>query len=136
MLSIEEKRIRNAESHRRRYKANIEANRAKDRAKYHAHKDQRREVKKEYAKLHTEANRKATGKYKKKHPEKCGAHVAIYRAVKRGTIMPAPCEVCSAQNSQAHHPDYKQKLNVMWLCPQHHRDVHSGRGRHDNTSCG
>lgn len=45
-------------------------------------------------------------------------------AVHRGTLERLPCEVCGALNSQGHHADYSKALEVRWLCPQHHADVH------------
>jgi hypothetical protein len=44
-------------------------------------------------------------------------------AVARGTIIPQPCFVCGAE-AEAHHPDYARPRDVVWLCPDHHREVH------------
>ena len=31
------------------------------------------------------------------------------------------------KKSQAHHPDYSKKLNIVWLCSEHHAQVHAER---------
>jgi hypothetical protein len=46
-------------------------------------------------------------------------------AVKTGKLVRWPCEVCGEQESDGHHPDYSRPLVVVWLCKQHHREVHS-----------
>ena len=59
-----------------------------------------------------------------KYPEKMRARQKVYRAKKSGVLVPQPCEICeSEENIQAHHPDYKKPLDVMWLCPDDHRKI-------------
>ncbi|KKM01344.1 hypothetical protein LCGC14_1795370 [marine sediment metagenome] len=48
---------------------------------------------------------------------------ATKRLVKLGVIKKMPCGICGDGNSQAHHPDYTQPLEVVWLCQSHHYDV-------------
>ena len=43
------------------------------------------------------------------------------RAVKLGYLKKLPCEVCSSEESEAHHPNYIQPLCILWLCRVHHR---------------
>jgi len=57
--------------------------------------------------------------------EKRAAHGALWNAIKRGKLKPRPCEQCGALNAHAHHPDYKQPLDVIWLCPLHHKQAHA-----------
>ena len=45
------------------------------------------------------------------------------RLIKLGVIKKMPCRVCGDGKSQAHHPDYTQPLEVVWLCQSHHYDV-------------
>ena len=45
-------------------------------------------------------------------------------AVKRGMIGKSQCSVCGSENSQMHHEDYTKPLEVVWLCPDHHAEVH------------
>jgi hypothetical protein len=52
------------------------------------------------------------------------------RAVARGEITRAPCEVCSDPNSEAHHPSYEgpdAHRDVHWLCRDHHMTTHIRR---------
>ncbi len=59
-----------------------------------------------------------------KYPEKMRARQKVYRAKKSGKLLPQPCEICGTkENIQAHHPDYKKPLDVMWLCPDDHRKI-------------
>lgn len=57
-------------------------------------------------------------------PSKTAARSAVRRAVKAGTLVPAPCEVCGSEKVQAHHDDYSMHLSVRWLCFYHHRQAH------------
>jgi hypothetical protein len=57
---------------------------------------------------------------------------AVERAIKRGALIPKPCEVCGKygmlkdgrRNVQAHHSDYNKPLLVNWLCRVHHVEWH------------
>ena len=44
--------------------------------------------------------------------------------VKRGELERKPCEECSAE-AEAHHPDYTDPRNVIWLCRPHHMALHA-----------
>jgi hypothetical protein len=56
--------------------------------------------------------------------EKHIAHRAVERAVKKGKLVRQPCAECGTENSHAHHEDYSRQLEVMWLCPRHHKQRH------------
>lgn len=58
-----------------------------------------------------------------KHQIETRARRAVNIAVKKGKLIPQPCEVCGAK-AQAHHPDYGSPLVVQWLCHGHHADEH------------
>ena len=45
-------------------------------------------------------------------------------AIKLGTLIPLPCEVCRTTKVQAHHHDYSKPLEVRWLCRAHHNELH------------
>jgi hypothetical protein len=62
--------------------------------------------------------------YRRKNPLKNRAHQLVSKAVKSGKILPMPCIVCG-DDAEAHHPDYNQPLDVIWLCPAHHKQVHA-----------
>jgi hypothetical protein len=51
------------------------------------------------------------------------AHWWVARAVKNGIIKKEDCAICSNPNVQAHHEDYNEPLEVIWLCPIHHRRI-------------
>jgi len=44
-------------------------------------------------------------------------------AVRGKRVLPMPCLVCG-KDAEAHHPDYSQPLDVIWLCDTHHKEVH------------
>ena len=60
-----------------------------------------------------------------RHPEWVKAHRAVRNALINGTLKKKPCEICGASFVHAHHPDYSKPLEVIWLCPLHHRQVHT-----------
>ena len=53
------------------------------------------------------------------------ARTTARRAVKAGLLIKTPCHVCGSEESEIHHPDYDHPLNVVWLCKQHHLEVHA-----------
>lgn len=62
--------------------------------------------------------------WRKKNPEKYKAHTAVNNALRSGELKKQECLVCGDPNTHAHHDDYSKPLEVLWLCPQHHRDYH------------
>lgn len=68
--------------------------------------------------LHSERN------YEKKYPDKYKAQYTLRNAVARGVIKRGNCIKCGKVNAQGHHPDYKKPLEVIWLCPIHHTELH------------
>jgi hypothetical protein len=73
-----------------------------------------------------EHNRRLQGKTKKYkyHKAKRPANIIMGNAVRKGTLVKKPCEVCGANKSHGHHEDYDRPLDVIWLCPRHHSDRH------------
>jgi hypothetical protein len=79
-------------------------------------------------------NRRATHKklktreyinYCRKYPEKVYAQQLLNRYIKSGKIQRSPCEVCGeTERIHGHHPDYSKPLEVIWLCPLHHKGIH------------
>src|SRR5215204_70534 len=59
-------------------------------------------------------------------PEQRAAYDAVQYAIRKGRLIPQPCEVCGASPVNAHHDDYSRKLDVRWLCPTHHARHHHG----------
>lgn len=61
---------------------------------------------------------------KKRDPIKMKARRAVEYALKMGRLKKKKCAVCRAIKVTAHHPDYSKPLDVIWLCPKHHRGAH------------
>lgn len=76
-----------------------------------------------YAASHQAAN----GRWMDAHPERRKADVALNNAVRDGRVTPWPlCAVPECVDQpEAHHPDYSRPLDVVWLCPGHHRPAHA-----------
>jgi len=61
---------------------------------------------------------------------KRSARLAVFYAVEEGTLVrPDICENCSCQHEcmQAHHTNYGDPLNVMWVCPNCHARIHANK---------
>lgn len=65
-----------------------------------------------------------TRSWRQRNPEKYAAHSAVSSALRSGKLQKETCAVCGDENSQAHHNDYTKPLDVVWLCQQHHAQVH------------
>ncbi len=70
---------------------------------------------------------KAVREYNKRNPDKQKARSIFTKAVKSGKIERQPCRECGKDKSHGHHEDYNKPLEVIWLCHQHHKDIHGGR---------
>ena len=57
-----------------------------------------------------------------KRRTKC--HNAVKRAIQNGTLIRMPCIKCNAEKSLAHHENYDEPLNVIWLCQPCHKQRH------------
>lgn len=57
-------------------------------------------------------------------PVKKAARKAIENAIRSGDLVRQPCERCGKPDAQAHHEDYTKPLDVLWLCPKHHKARH------------
>ena len=61
---------------------------------------------------------------KEKDPIEERARQTVRNAVKRGSLVRLPCEVCGEAKSEGHHDDYDKPLDVRWLCRTHHVEHH------------
>jgi len=60
-----------------------------------------------------------------RYPERIKARQRIYYHKKAGNIIPGNCETCGTEKGiEAHHPDYNNPLEVIWLCTECHRELH------------
>ena len=64
-------------------------------------------------------------RYRETQPERISAVKTLNLALRHGTISRYPCWVCGDTKVEAHHPDYSSPLDVVWLCPSHHRQTHA-----------
>lgn len=91
-------------------------------------------------------NQEAVRRYRLRHPEAVSASRAkdrakeqasgkrqvrhlLRKAMRQGIVPMQPCSECGAAKTEAHHHkgyDLAVALDVVWLCPQHHREVHRG----------
>lgn len=96
---------------------------------YRQYRFEHREKLRKYNRKYNKKWRKNNGYHnevnsKKRYPEKVAARRLLYYAIKNKLVKKKPCEVCFSMKSQAHHDDYTKPLNVIWLCPLHHKDKH------------
>jgi len=70
---------------------------------------------------------KALNKYYKANPVKVEARREVrYALVSKKLKKPTLCSLCKIKNKKisAHHNDYTKPLEVLWLCPGCHADIH------------
>lgn len=66
--------------------------------------------------------------WRKKNSLGYKAHYSVSNAIRDGRLKRMPCEVCGEKRVHAHHDDYSMPLNVRWLCPAHHQQLHHDEG--------
>lgn len=71
-----------------------------------------------------EKKRETLRRYRERFPEKERAKQAVNRAIRNGSLVPQPCEVCGSKKVHAHHDEYSKPLDVKWLCPKDHASRH------------
>lgn len=52
------------------------------------------------------------------------AHRVVRWAIKAGKLQRQPCQRCGSPRAEAHHPNYSQPLNILWLCTKCHHGEH------------
>lgn len=70
------------------------------------------------------AHARAITAWKDKNAVQRAANIILGNAVKYGQVKKQPCWVCG-ETAEAHHPDYSRPLDVVWLCPSHHKQAHA-----------
>lgn len=61
---------------------------------------------------------------RKSRPKMYKAHTKVNNAIRDGKLKKKPCKVCGETKVQAHHPDYRKPLLIVWLCKKHHVEIH------------
>lgn len=62
--------------------------------------------------------------WRKNNKDKRIAQSAISNAIRDGRLKRQPCIICSLPDAEAHHPNYRKPLQVVWLCKKHHSQIH------------
>lgn len=70
--------------------------------------------------------KKINEKYKKDlyFKKKRIAHRIVLEALKKGVLKKEKCKICGDVKVDAHHEDYDNPLDVIWLCRLHHMEKH------------
>lgn len=63
-------------------------------------------------------------KWRKADPRRVRCHNAVARALRAGRLHKHSCERCGELKVYAHHDNYDEPLNVMWLCQPCHKVRH------------
>ena len=70
-------------------------------------------------------------RYRNKHPKRDSANRKLNYEIRMGRLVPEPCFICG-DKGVGHHPDYDRPLDVTWLCPTHHRQLHTEFARKED----
>jgi hypothetical protein len=70
------------------------------------------------------AHNKATKRWDSLYISRKRAQGKLAKAVRVGKVQRHPCWVCG-EKAHGHHPDYDRPLEVVWLCPAHHKAAHA-----------
>lgn len=63
------------------------------------------------------------------------AHAATRTAIRLGLIQRESCAECGAKDAEAHHPDHRDPLRIVWLCRRDHKARHRvGEGARNDPS--
>lgn len=64
-------------------------------------------------------------KWALRNPLATWAHSATRSAIRRGLLTRQSCQECGADRTDAHHPDHRDPLSVVWLCRRCHKETHA-----------
>jgi uncharacterized OB-fold protein len=101
---------------------NLEKIRESDRAR--GRLEYRKAKSRNYLKQHPEKQAVYKKRWSQKNKHKRRAHSRLWAALKKGIVVPGPCEKCGNVKSQAHHDNYDRPLEIRWLCALHHAEHH------------
>jgi hypothetical protein len=63
-------------------------------------------------------------RYAEKNRIKRLAKDTVHNAIRAGKLNKMPCAICGIKKAEGHHPDYTKPLKVIWLCKEHHTEIH------------
>lgn len=120
---LAQKRAQEARRRRRRREDVLEQKRREQRRNREGY----RQRQKTWRAANPEAHREQQRRIAQASPEKTRARRAVNDALRRGRMVKQACAVCETTvDVHAHHADYSKPLEVVWLCRQHHNEVHHG----------
>jgi len=120
-------REHNVEKSKKWYQKNKEYKLDYDKEYYKKNKIVIDEKKREYRKKNPDKYLEMLHRNRAKNPEGDRARHILNYHVEKGEIAKACiCETngCNRTDLHGHHDDYSQPLNVRWVCPKHHHDLH------------
>lgn len=62
--------------------------------------------------------------WRKEDKRRTICHSAVANALRSGALTRSPCCRCGEVKSLAHHENYDEPLNVVWLCQPCHKERH------------
>lgn len=54
-------------------------------------------------------------------------HYKVACEKKKGRLKNENCFICGEIKTEAHHSDYRKPLKIIWVCKQHHEEIHHYR---------
>ncbi len=75
-------------------------------------------------------------KYRKENPDKERSRWMVAEAIKSGKLVREPCVECGEKKVHGHHEDYSKHLEVIWLCQEHHADLHRNKEKPQDIPMG
>lgn len=105
---------------------NIDRIREYDRNRPNAAERKERNKENYRKRIATPEGRKREWEAKKKYinSTKKASNTIVGNAVRDGKISKKPCAKCGSLESDAHHENYYEPLNIIWLCKKHHGERH------------
>lgn len=83
-----------------------------------------RDYHRRFRRLFPEKKRAESKQYYRVNKIKVLAHARVYKAIKNGDLIRKNCRDCDRKDVHGHHSDYSRPLDVVWLCPVHHKLEH------------
>ncbi len=101
---------------------------------YREYREKNRKKIREYNKEYNKIWRKNNGyhneyKWIKNNKTKVNAEKILEYAITKGKIERKPCAICGEKKTHAHHPNYSKPLEVIFLCPVHHKEIHKAQSK-------